>query len=107
MNYQTLLIDVKDKVAIININRPDKLNALNAQTITDIENAFEKLRDNDSVFVVVITGSGEKAFVAGADIAELNKLDVLSAKEFSERGNPIFKKIENFPHNVWFTYGIW
>lgn len=100
MNYQNLLLEIKDQTAIVTINRPDKLNALNAKTINEIEDVFTELSKNSDVFVVVLTGSGEKAFVAGADIAELNKLDVLSAKEFSERGNSVFKIIDNFDKPV-------
>jgi enoyl-CoA hydratase len=96
MNYKNLLLDIKDNAAIVTINRPDKLNALNTETIDELESVFEEIRKNDDVYVVIITGSGEKAFVAGADIKELNKLDVLSAKDFSERGNFVFNLIDNF-----------
>lgn len=95
MNYQNLLIDIKDKIAIITINRPDKLNALNSQTMVELKNAFNELNINDEVYVVILTGSGEKAFVAGADISELNKLDMISGKEFSEKGQDVFNTIEN------------
>ena len=95
MNYKTLLLDVKDHVAVITINRPDKLNALNAQTINDLDTVFDALKNDNDIYVIIITGSGEKAFVAGADISELNKLDVMSAKVFSERGQAVFNKIEN------------
>jgi len=94
MNYKTLLLEIKDHVAIVTINRPDKLNALNAQTINDLDSVFDELKINNDVYIIIITGSGEKAFVAGADISELNKLDVVSAKEFSEKGQAVFNKIE-------------
>ncbi|RJR09641.1 enoyl-CoA hydratase [Candidatus Parcubacteria bacterium] len=100
MSYQNLLLEIKNKKAIVTINRPDKLNALNAQTINELEVAFKELCNNDEVYAVIVTGSGEKAFVAGADITELNKLDVLGAKEFSERGNSVFSLIENFDKPV-------
>ncbi|MCW9066232.1 MAG: enoyl-CoA hydratase-related protein, partial [Ignavibacteriaceae bacterium] len=87
MNYQNILFEIKNHTGIVTINRPDKLNALNGQTISELEDVFNSIKNNPEVFVVVITGSGEKAFVAGADIGELNKLDVISAKEFSEKGN--------------------
>jgi enoyl-CoA hydratase len=100
MNYKNLLLEIKENTAIVTVNRPDKLNALNAETITDLETAFMEISADDKIFVVVLTGSGEKAFVAGADISELNKLDVLSAKQFSERGNSVFNLIENLDKPV-------
>src|SRR3990172_2622907 len=100
MKYQTLLLDVKDNIAVVTINRPDKLNALNAQTIEDLDKVFDDLKNDEQVYVVILTGSGEKAFVAGADISELNKLDMVRAKEFSERGQALFNKIENFDKPV-------
>jgi enoyl-CoA hydratase len=95
MNYQNLLVEIKEKVAVVKINRPDKLNALNAITMNEIKNVFTELNLNENVYVIILTGSGEKAFVAGADISELNKLNMISAKEFSEKGQEIFNLIEN------------
>ncbi len=100
MNYQNLLIDIREKIAIVTINRPDKLNALNHQTLTELKDAFELLNSNNDVSVVILTGSGEKAFVAGADISELNKLDMLEAKKFAEFGQSVFSYIENFDKPV-------
>ena len=96
MSYQTLLLDIKDNIAVVTLNRPDKLNALNTQTINDLNSVFDELKENEGVYVIVLTGSGEKAFVAGADIKELNKLDIISAKEFAEKGQQVFNKIEKF-----------
>ena len=100
MNYQNILFEIKNHTGIVTINRPDKLNALNGQTISELENVFNSIKNNSEIFVVVITGSGEKAFVAGADISELNKLDVISAKEFSEKGNRVFRAIETLDKPV-------
>ena len=100
MNYKNILFEIKNNVAIVTINRPDKLNALNGETINELENVFSSIKNNPDVFVVVVTGSGEKAFVAGADISELHKLEVLSAKEFSERGNMVYRKIEDLEKPV-------
>lgn len=100
MNYQNILFEIKNHTGLVTINRPDKLNALNNQTINEIENVFNSIKNNPEIFVVVITGSGEKAFVAGADIAELNNLDVISAKEFSEKGNRVFRAIETLDKPV-------
>ncbi|AFH49941.1 Enoyl-CoA hydratase [Ignavibacterium album JCM 16511] len=100
MSYKNLLFDIKDKTALVTINRPDKLNALNHQTLTELKNVFEKLRNNDDVYSVILTGSGEKAFIAGADISELNKLNMLEGKKFAEFGQSIFNTIENFEKPV-------
>ncbi|MCL5027648.1 MAG: enoyl-CoA hydratase-related protein [Bacteroidetes bacterium] len=100
MNYQNLLFSVNEKVAIVTINRPDKLNALNSQTMEELKNIFIELNNNNDVSVIILTGSGEKAFVAGADISELNKLDMLSAKKFSESGQEVFNLIENLEKPV-------
>lgn len=95
MNYNNIIIDKVDQIAIVKINRPDKLNALNSETLTELKDIFQNLRADNEVGVIILTGSGEKAFVAGADISELRKLDMISAKAFSERGQEIFYSIEN------------
>ena len=100
MNYQNLLIEKKDSLSIVTINRPDKLNALNSQTMDELKSIFTQLKNDDSISVVILTGSGGKAFVAGADISELNKLDMISGKEFAERGQEIFNLIENLDKPV-------
>ena len=100
MNYQNILFEIKNHTGLVTINRPDKLNALNNQTINEIEDVIKSIKSNPDIFIVVITGSGEKAFVAGADIAELNNLEVISAKEFSEKGNRVFRSIETLDKPV-------
>jgi len=100
MSYKNILLDIKNTTAVVTLNRPDKLNALNKETLEELSNVFSELRSNEDVHVVVLTGSGDKAFVAGADIAELNKLNVISAKAFSEFGQEVFNKIENFDKPV-------
>ena len=100
MNYKTLLLDIADNIATVTINRPEKMNALNAQVMNDLEMMIEELKNNDQVYVVIITGSGEKAFVAGADIKELNNLDMNKAKVFSEKGQAVLNKIDNFTKPV-------
>ncbi len=100
MNYQNLLLNVNESIAIVTINRPDKLNALNNQTMEELKSVFIELKNNDKVSVIILTGSGEKAFVAGADISELNNLNMITAKEFSERGQEIFNLIENMEKPV-------
>lgn len=100
MTYQNLLIEIKDQLAIVKINRPDKLNALNDITLNELNEVFTGFKTNDSVKAIILTGSGEKAFVAGADISELKKLDMISGKEFAEKGQTIYNMIENFEKPV-------
>jgi enoyl-CoA hydratase len=100
MKYENLLIEIKDQIAVVTLNRPDKLNALNHKTMDELKNIFTDLRTNDNVRVVILTGSGEKAFVAGADIAELNQLDMITGKDFAEKGQEVFNLIENFSKPV-------
>jgi enoyl-CoA hydratase len=97
MSYQTLTLEIFNKTAVVTVNRPDKLNALNITVMSDLRECFTELNSKEEVFTVILTGSGEKAFVAGADISELNKLNMLEAKEFAERGQAVFDLIEN--HN--------
>lgn len=100
MSYKTLLLDIEDNIATVTIDRPEKLNTLNTQVMNDLEMIFEELKNNEQIYVVILTGSGEKAFVAGADIKELSNLDMNKAKEFSERGQKVFNKIEKFDKPV-------
>jgi len=100
MSYQNLLVEKKENIATVTINRPDKLNALNSQTMNELKEAFTELKSDSEIFVVIITGSGEKAFVAGADIAELNRLDVITGKTFAENGQAVFNLIENLDRPV-------
>jgi enoyl-CoA hydratase len=95
MNYQTLLIDRHDRIAIVTVNRPDKLNALNAQVKAELKGIFQEIQTDSEVDVAILTGSGEKAFVAGTDIKELTELDEASGRIFSEGGQAVFSLIEN------------
>src|SRR5580765_626363 len=94
MAYRNLLIDDRGAVRRITINRPDKLNALNRETINELGIAFGQAKADDAVRVVVLAGSGEKAFVAGADITELATLTPLQAQETSRRGQAMMLGIE-------------
>jgi enoyl-CoA hydratase len=94
MTYENLLIEKKDAVAVVTVNRPKKLNALNARTLDELDDAFSSLASDGQVKGVVITGAGEKAFVAGADIEELSGLDSEAARAASERGQRVFGRIE-------------
>lgn len=84
----------------ITINRPDKLNALNVKTLQEVRTAIQKAYDEDDVRGVIITGKGEKAFVAGADIKEISELTDLNARKFAESGQETFALIENCPKPV-------
>ena len=94
MTYANLLIELKDNVAWIRINRPDKLNALNRATLQDLHSAFHSLSLDAKVRVIVLTGCGPKAFVAGADIAEMSGLSAIEARDFSKLGQNLMLSIE-------------
>lgn len=100
MEYKNILLNVNENIAVVTINRPDKLNALNHQTLVELKAVFNHLRSDENVSVVILTGSGEKAFVAGADISELNKLNMLEGKTFAEFGQKVFLDIEEFEKPV-------
>jgi enoyl-CoA hydratase len=97
MAYKNLLWEVSDNILTITINRPDKLNALNGETIIEIEEAFKDAHRTENLKGIILTGSGEKAFVAGADIAEFRGLDREEAKKLAQRGHDIFQMIEHTP----------
>jgi enoyl-CoA hydratase len=90
----------RDGVLVITIDRPKVLNALNAQTVEEIGEAFEAARNDDGVKAVILTGGGEKAFVAGADINELAKMTPISGKATASKGQGVFFEIERFPKPV-------
>lgn len=95
MDFNTILFEKKDGYALITLNRPDKLNALNEATFLDIKAATEIVKNDPEINAVIVTGSGEKAFAAGADIQELNKCDEVSGVVFSDFGSQIFYGLEN------------
>ena len=90
----------RDGILVVTIDRPKVLNALNAQTMEEIDSVFKSARKDDAVKAVIVTGSGEKAFVAGADITELAQKTPITGKETSERGQEILSGIERFPKPV-------
>ena len=100
MAYENIKTENRDGILWITIDRPKVLNALNAQTVTEIGAAFDAARDDDSVRAVIVTGAGEKAFVAGADINELATMTPLAGKEVSEKGQRTLLAIERFPRPV-------
>ena len=100
MTYQTLLTTLENGIFIITINRPDKLNAINNQVMTEINNAVQEVYDNLDIRSAVITGAGPKAFVAGADISEFSGLSVEAGKAVAQKGIDTFFKIENSPKPI-------
>lgn len=96
MNYSNLLVAEENGIATITINRPEKLNALNKATIAELNKAFDALGQSETVRVIVITGSGEKAFVAGADISEFAHFSVSEGAELAAQGQDLlFDFVEN------------
>lgn len=94
MAYENLLFEVKDQIAYITFNRPKVLNALNRQTVEELGDALNRAREDASVRVLILTGSGEKSFVAGADINELAQRTPIDGKDFSLFGQEIFHRLE-------------
>ena len=95
MSYANILIERDGTVATLTVNRPKSLNALNSQTLRDLTQAVRDL--GDSVRAIILTGAGEKAFVAGADIAEMKPMTPWSAREFSELGHVVTALLEDLP----------
>src|SRR3546814_16822603 len=92
-----LLTADHDAIRVITVNRPDKLNALNAATLDALHAAFDAAADDAAVRAVVLTGAGPKAFVAGADIAELSGLTPVQGRDFSQRGPRMMRRGEKMP----------
>ena len=95
MNFENILFEKKNAIAYIAVNRPKVLNALDMATMDELRMAFHDIKGDAGVRVVILTGSGEKAFIAGADISELAKNDPVSAKEYALRGQNVLNLIEN------------
>ncbi|OMP32136.1 enoyl-CoA hydratase/isomerase family protein [Mangrovimonas sp. DI 80] len=89
MNYDNIISEVNNGIATITINRPNKLNALNKATIQELHDAFKEADDDNGVKVIIVTGSGEKAFVAGADISEFADFSVAQGKELAAKGHEL------------------
>ena len=94
-NYKNLIESLEEEILTITINRPEKLNALNAVTLSELKQSIESAYDRQEVRGIIITGSSKKAFVAGADISEFTELTELNGRKFSERGQEIYALIEN------------
>lgn len=88
-------VEILDRIAVVTVDRQSKLNALNSQVLDELESCFLDLRKNDEVRVIILTGAGEKAFVAGADVGQFPSMTAADAEEFSTRGQAVFAVIEN------------
>jgi len=100
MTFKNLLTKKGDGIGWIIINRPDKLNAMNVETIEELKTAFRDFEHDAEVKAVILTGAGEKAFVAGADISEFVRLDAELGTHFSRQGQALTRSIENYPKPV-------
>lgn len=98
--YQTLLTDLENGILTITINRPDKLNALNKNVFADLNAALDEVYENSDIKSVIITGSGNKAFVAGADISEFGEITAESSRALAKKGQDTFFRIENSPKPI-------
>jgi len=94
MAYQTLLFEIRDGIAFVTINRPEKLNALNDQVVAELGQAADRITSDDSIRGVILTGAGPKAFVAGADIADLAKQGPFDGKARALRGQGVLRRLE-------------
>jgi enoyl-CoA hydratase len=100
MEYQNILLEIQDGVGVLTFNRPKALNALSPETVEELNDVVERARTDESIRVLVLTGAGEKAFVAGADISQFPKMNPLQARAFAERGQEVFFKMEQLPKPV-------
>jgi len=96
MNYENILVETSENIAVVTINRPTKLNALNRATITELHEAFKLLNNSGEVKVIIVTGTGDKAFVAGADIAEFANFNVEDGQKLAALGQELlFDYLQN------------
>lgn len=98
--YQTLLTSLENNIFTITINRPDKLNAINKMVMAELDTAIDEVYNNPEIKSAIVTGSGTKAFVAGADISEFSGLTTEEGKALAKKGQDVFSKIENSPKPV-------
>lgn len=98
--FENLLCESADGIATITINRPKALNALNADLLNELDGLLDQIAEDESVQAVIITGAGEKAFVAGADIAYMQTMQAIEGRNWGAFGQAVFNKIENLPQVV-------
>ena len=97
MKYSNIIFELKDGVAIITFNRPEVLNALSDKLFKELSHALDEISENEDIRVLILTGAGEKSFVAGADIKEIAAFDALDAKSFAQTGQLTINKFEKLP----------
>jgi enoyl-CoA hydratase len=100
MEFSNLLVELRPPIAVVTLNRPKVLNALNSQTLAEIDRAFIALGAEPTIRAVLLTGAGDKAFAAGADIRELAPMSAMEAQSHSESGQAIFRRIEQMSKPV-------
>ena len=100
MELKNVILEKEGHLAIVTINRPKALNALNSETLKDLDTVLEDLEKDSNVYAVILTGAGEKSFVAGADIAEMKDLNEEQGKEFGILGNNVFRRLEKLDKPV-------
>ena len=105
MTFENLLYDCSDGIASVTVNRPKALNALNEATLKELLSLFAAIGDDAAVKVVILTGSGEKAFVAGADIAEMQPIDAVTGRQFALLGHQLAAAIGGSGGHGWFPVG--
>lgn len=99
-NYANLLFECEGGIATITLNRPKALNALNKVTLDELDQLLDVIAIDSSIAVVIVTGSGDKAFVAGADITEMQPMSAMEGRNFGRLGQKVFDKLENLPQPV-------
>jgi enoyl-CoA hydratase len=97
MSFENIILETQDNISTIFFNRPKALNALNNALFDELDTALDQINANKDIKVLILTGTGDKAFVAGADIAELVKMNPLQGKYFSRKGQKVFSKLEELP----------
>src|SRR5215468_5640544 len=95
MNFENIILEKKNSIAYVTVNRPKVLNALNMATMEELRGAFHDIKNDKDIRVVIFTGAGEKAFIAGADIGELAKQDAVTGKEYTHRGQNVLNLVEH------------
>lgn len=93
MEFKNISFEREDRIALIKINRPKALNALNSETLKELDNILDTIAQDNNIYAIIITGEG-KAFVAGADISEMHQLSAQQGKDFGRLGNKVFRKLE-------------
>lgn len=97
MAYNTIIFKVRENIATITFNRPEILNALNEEVLKEFSNALDEIHANEDIRVLILTGAGEKSFIAGADIKQFLTFNTLKAKSFSEMGRLLMNKLQELP----------